>query len=104
MITSREKLKIERVALEKIISFSGNDIRQVINVLQFWKISSMNDPENLNINSSDVRKKQNQIEKDQQIMMNAYPALMKLMSSKEYRVMTFNQKLQLYFIDFYMMP
>ena len=57
MITSREKLKIERVALEKIISFSGNDIRQVINVLQFWKISSMNDPENLNINSSDVRKK-----------------------------------------------
>ena len=30
-------MNINQDALERIIDFSSNDIRQIINVLQFWK-------------------------------------------------------------------
>jgi hypothetical protein len=30
-------MKIDRGTLEKVIESSGNDIRQIINILQMWK-------------------------------------------------------------------
>ena len=37
-------------------------------------------------------------------MLNSYSAVQKLLSSKEFRQMTFSQKMQLFHIDFYLMP
>lgn len=39
-IARKEGLRIELSGLEKIIEFSGNDIRQIINLLQLWKTTS----------------------------------------------------------------
>jgi replication factor C subunit 1 len=37
MICQDQKLQIDDLTLERVIEASGNDIRQVINILQMWK-------------------------------------------------------------------
>ena len=39
-IAKKEGIRIELTALERIIEFSNNDIRQIINLLQLWKTTS----------------------------------------------------------------
>ena len=42
--------------------------------------------------------------KDQKIMLNSFQAIAKLFTFKENRAMSFNEKLDLFFIDFSLMP
>ena len=66
MIARKEGLRIELSGLEKIIEFSGNDIRQIINLLQLWKTTSRE------VKSDSVKSRHRSMQKDQKIMVNSF--------------------------------
>ncbi len=37
LICKEQNLKVDRETLDRVIESSGNDIRQIINILQMWK-------------------------------------------------------------------
>lgn len=75
---------------------SGNDIRQVINILQMWKNHSL---------SSDFIKK---IGKDESVMISNFDAAQRLLDhgkkSLNINYPLFRQKIDLFFIDYEFIP
>ena len=97
-IAKAENLRIELTGLERIIEFSNNDIRAIINLLQLWKTTDRS------IKTDMVRIKEKQISKDQKNFFNSFQAIQKLLNVKENRAMNFKRKMELFFIDYSLMP
>lgn len=95
-INKREDMKMDRDTLSKIVESSGNDIRQIINILQMWKNKLLSD------------KQINLISKDEKVMINNFDAAHRLLNhgqkSLDVRYPTFREKLDLFFIDFDLVP
>lgn len=51
-------MRIEMTGIEKIIEFSGGDLRQIINLLQLWQTT------NREVKTGDVASKTKGIQKD----------------------------------------
>ena len=85
------------MTLEHLVEASGNDIRQVINILQMWKNTQMND-------KSFLRK----ISKDESVMINNFDAAHRLLdhgkNSLNDKYPLFRQKVDLFFIDYDLIP
>lgn len=59
---------MEKESLEKLIESSGNDIRQIINILQMWK------------NSLLTKSQLTSISKDEKVMINNFDAAHRLLN------------------------
>ena len=97
-ICKLENLKIPKETLKNLVESSGQDLRQIINILQMWK--------NQNANfGSDFMKS---ITKDESVMINNFDAAQKLLNHGEKpldaQYKTFRQKVDLFFIDHEMIP
>lgn len=84
--------------MRNLIDTSGNDMRQIINILQMWKNQHVN-------YGADFMKN---VGKDEKVMINNYDAAHKLLDcgnptfKKSYP--TFRSKLDLFFIDHEFVP
>ena len=87
----------------QMIESSGNDIRQVINLLQMW-----NQQRGPNATEKDDKNFVEKTKKDAKVMMTNYDAAWKLLNSGEGGLNTkypsFNDKLDLFFIDYDWVP
>eukprot|EP00347_Sterkiella_histriomuscorum_P014045 403362369 len=98
-IAEKENLKIDRLDIyTQIFDMSGQDIRQVINMIQMQKTTSNQ------ITKIDMNAKQHQVQKDWQLMLNAFTASQKFLNRKEFHQMSFKDKVNLFFIDPDLMP
>ncbi len=68
LICEDQKLQIDDTTLDHVVEASGNDIRQIINILQMWKNTQMND-------NSFLKK----ISKDESVMINNFDAAHRLL-------------------------
>ena len=97
MICQDQKLEIEDETLNRVVEASGNDIRQVVNILQMWKNTQMGNKGFLK-----------NISKDESVMINNFDAAHRLLdhgkTSLNIRYPTFRQKMDLFFIDYDMIP
>lgn len=97
LICEDQKLQVDQVTLEHLVEASGNDIRQVINILQMWKNTQMND-------KSFLRK----VSKDESVMINNFDAAHRLLdhgkNSLNEKYPLFRQKVDLFFIDYDLIP
>ena len=97
-IADNEKLEINDETLRHLVASSGGgDIRQIINILQMWR--------NQDLSQSGLVAK---IKKDEINMINNFDAAHKLLNCGERplddRFPTLRQKLDLFFIDYDMIP
>ena len=90
-VCANEQLQIESAQIEKIIEASGQDIRQIINMLQMWKNQKF-----------DVKT----AGKDESVMINNFEAGTRLLNFDVQQRLypKFPQKVNLYFIDYDMVP
>ncbi len=97
MICQDQKLQIDDLTLERVIEASGNDIRQVINILQMWKNTQMSDKSFLR-----------NISKDESVMISNFDAAHRMLdhgkNSLDDKYPTFRQKMDLFFIDYDLIP
>lgn len=90
-------MDIDPVVIDRIVEASGNDIRQVINIVQMWKNTQMTDKNFLT-----------RINKDESVMINNFDAAHRLLDhgkvNLNIRYPTFRQKVDLFFIDYDFIP
>jgi replication factor C subunit 1 len=97
-ILHAEGSKIDDNALEILIESSGNDIRQMINMLQLQSSSHKN------MSFMDAKKSLFSVSKDEQNMLTAFDAATKMLTKRDFQPLNFTKKLNLFFIDFDLMP
>ncbi len=95
-ICKEQGLFIERDMIEQVIESSGNDIRQVINVVQMWK--------NHQLDSGFLKN----IAKDESVMISNFDAAHRLLDhgkrNLNLQYPTFREKMDLFFIDYELIP
>ena len=77
---------------------NGNDVRQLINIMQLWTGTQKN------MNSTLVEKRKFQCRKDQAQMMNNFQACLKLLDPKQAKQLSIREKLEIFFLDYPIMP
>ena len=96
LICEDQHLGIEQSTIDKVIESSGQDIRQIVNILQMWK--------NQQLDKGMLGK----IAKDEMVMINNFDAAHRLLDhgkkSLNINYPTFRQKIDLFFIDYDMIP
>ena len=96
MILKEENLQVDRDTLDKIVETSGNDLRQIINILQMWK------------NKTLTKGELGTISKDEKVMINNFDAAHRLLNHGQKNLNLsyprFNQKMDLFFIDYDLIP
>ncbi|CAG9332418.1 unnamed protein product [Blepharisma stoltei] len=97
-IMASEGLSIEPNALEMIIESSGNDIRQTLTLLEMWART------NNSMNYNQAKKGLQFISKDSITMVGNFDAAAKLLNNHETRAMSHKQKIDLFFVDFDLIP
>mmetsp|Transcript_35479 Transcript_35479/g.77531 ORF Transcript_35479/g.77531 Transcript_35479/m.77531 type:complete len:254 (-) Transcript_35479:657-1418(-) len=95
-IVKKEKKSAEKNALEKIVEQTNNDIRAAITTIEvmFKSCSSITFAQVNNGNSG----------KDKNTMINNFEACKQLMNVSDSNHMTFREKLDLFFIDYDLIP
>ncbi|CRK98467.1 CLUMA_CG011824, isoform A [Clunio marinus] len=96
-ICFKENIKLEAGAIDSIISGTGNDIRQTLNHLALYSASK-----GATIGAGDAKKNAEMSEKD--IKMGPFEAIRKVFSADEHKKMSFNDKSDLFFHDYNLMP
>ena len=97
-IANAEGLKIDNTALENIIESTGNDIRQTINTLEMWARSTSS------IYIGDTRTRLKKFSKDMSVTVSNFEAAQKLLNKNECKGLTHRQLMDMFFIDFSIMP
>ena len=97
-ILQAEGMKVQPNAIEHLIEVSGSDIRQVITSLEMW--------EKFSSEMNYTQAKQNTVStgKDAHIMINSFEAASKLLRRNDQRNLTQKQKMDLFFIDYDLVP
>ena len=107
MILSAENAKMDDNALELLIESSGNDIRQMINTLQLQtktqKSLTFLEAKNQYPLPFPLHRLRS-ISKDEESMSNPFEAATKLLNQREVQSLPFRKKMNLFFIDFQIMP
>ncbi|KAH8738550.1 replication factor C subunit 1 [Cryptosporidium ryanae] len=97
-IANNEGMNIEPNAIELLCESVGNDLRQILNELQLLSLT------NNNVRFTDMKKEVSNSIKDVQVTLDIFSATKKLLNSAESSNLTLTQKLDLFFIDFDLMP
>ena len=96
MICSDQGLKVDKRTIDQIVDSSGNDIRQIINIMQMWKNQDMD---------KGILKK---ITKDECVMMTNFDAAQRLLDHGKKNLNinypNFRDKMDLFFIDYDFIP
>ncbi len=96
-VAKNENFDLQKESAERLIESSGNDIRQVINILQMWNNQASSGKE---LNTS--------VCKDDSVMINNYDAAHRLLNhgnvSLDKRYPNFRNKVDLFFVDFEWVP
>jgi replication factor C subunit 1 len=93
-ICNKEGHMVETTVLDNLIESVGNDIRQCINVLEMRLTNSNLTPNKNNITSG----------KDSILMINAFDACKKLLTKVELGKLKFHEKMDLFYLDFDLVP
>ncbi len=93
-----ENLKVEENAIENLCESVGNDIRQCLNFLQFWsrKFSELK--------FFDLKNHHGKFNKDTAVMINPFDGVKKLLTKDSFFKMNFREKLNLFFLDYDLVP
>ena len=97
-ICKKENISYEINALEYLCEICGNDIRQIINFIELWARN------NKSIKYKDLTGNNNKIQgKDEVVMLTNFEAAKELLSFKS-KSLPFKNLLDLYFIDYDLIP
>eukprot|EP00826_Nyctotherus_ovalis_P023358 TRINITY_DN1794_c0_g1_i4.p1 TRINITY_DN1794_c0_g1~~TRINITY_DN1794_c0_g1_i4.p1 ORF type:complete len:769 (-),score=253.97 TRINITY_DN1794_c0_g1_i4:133-2439(-) len=97
-ILMTEGVQMDDNALEILIESAGNDIRQLINMLQLHTSTQKS------TTFMQMKEHLNNVAKDKSIMVSPFEAVTKLLSQRESRDLSVQRKMDLFFIDFELMP
>jgi replication factor C subunit 1 len=97
-ICARENFKVEPNALEYLVESAGNDIRQCVNFLEFWSRKFKD------LTYMDMTEKHKKFNKDNLLMVSNFDASAKLLNKAVFRKLNFREKLNLFFIDYDLIP
>ena len=96
MICGHQGLQVDKATIDQVVESSGNDIRQIINILQMWN--------NHQMDSGFLKK----ISKDESVMISNFDAAVRLLDhgrrSLNVNYPEFRHKMDLFFIDYDMIP
>ena len=98
-ICRMEKFNISPESLEYLCESVGNDIRQCLNFLE------MRSRSNKILNHQDMKANYDQLySKDSDLMMSVFDSCKKMLTKNEFRKLKFAEKMDLFFIDFDLLP
>jgi replication factor C subunit 1 len=97
-ILNTERVQMDDNALEILIESAGNDIRQLINMLQLYTSTQKS------TSFLQMKEHLNAISKDKTTMMNPFEAVTKLLNSRESHDLSIAKKMNLFFIDYDLIP
>ena len=97
-ICKKENINIEHLTLDYIVESFNNDIRQCLNYLDL--ISRGENKNNINNEKDNC----NNFKKDQTVSNSSFDVVKKLLTKSELIKLNFTQKLDLFFIDFDLIP
>lgn len=97
-ICKKEGMKAEGPAIEMISESCGNDVRQVLNVLEMWSHKSKT------LKFDDMRSNLWTINKDMSVMLGPFDACSKLLNRRDCQLLTPYQRLSLFYLDTSMVP
>ena len=96
MICGLHGLQVDKATIDQVVESSGNDIRQIINILQMWN--------NHQMDSGFLKK----ISKDESVMISNFDAALRLLDHGRKNLNVnypeFRHKMDLFFIDYDMIP
>lgn len=96
MICGLQGLQVDKATIDQVVESSGNDIRQIINILQMWN--------NHQMDSGFLKK----ISKDESVMISNFDAALRLLDHGRKNLNVnypeFRHKMDLFFIDYDMIP
>jgi replication factor C subunit 1 len=96
MICGHQGLQVDKATIDQVVESSGNDIRQIINILQMWN--------NHQMDSGFLKK----ISKDESVMISNFDAALRLLDHGRKNLNVnypeFRHKMDLFFIDYDMIP
>ena len=95
-ICKKEGIFVDNQTLSYIVESFGNDIRQTINYLDLYSRG------NKNIN--DLKKNCDEVKKDKSVTVGAFDITKILLNKNESSKLNFEQKLDLFFVDFDLIP
>eukprot|EP00747_Dinoflagellata_sp_TGD_P063421 gnl/TRDRNA2_/TRDRNA2_153437_c5_seq3.p1 gnl/TRDRNA2_/TRDRNA2_153437_c5~~gnl/TRDRNA2_/TRDRNA2_153437_c5_seq3.p1 ORF type:complete len:913 (+),score=207.98 gnl/TRDRNA2_/TRDRNA2_153437_c5_seq3:54-2741(+) len=96
-IAAKEGLQVEPNALEMLAESCGNDMRMVLNQLQMLARAPLY--QQMGVKYMDMKEKMASLQKDQALMLTPFEACKKLLSSSEGKNLSFNDRLDLFFVD-----
>ena len=97
-ICQKENIQCEMNALEFLCESVGNDIRQCINFVEMWAKNHNS------IKFNEIQQKYGSFNKDSVCMISNFDASQKLLNSSNSKRMKFRELLDLYFIDYDLIP
>jgi len=97
-ILNAEKVQMDDNALEILIESAGNDIRQLINMLQLHTSTQKS------TTFLQMKDHLNSVSKDKVTMMNPFEVVTKLLSSQDSRNLSIVKKMNLFYIDYELIP
>ena len=97
-ICGKENLGIDLNGLELLCESLGNDIRQILNVLELMKKRSKE------VKFYDMKNRIHDFKKDDTVMLSNFDAATKFLNRNEHRKNTMREKLDLFFIDYDLIP
>ena len=102
-VAKAEQFEMQEEQAGQMIEAAGNDIRQVINIMQMW-----NQQRAVSTNPEAAKNFIKQTKKDEKVMINNFDAAHRLLNSGEgglnIKYPTFRDKLDLFFIDYDWVP
>lgn len=97
-ICAMEGIKAEEAAIENLCEVVGNDIRQSLNFIQFWSRKSKQ------LKICDMTNTFNKYNKDNIVMINHFEGVTKLLTRQSFSMMNFRDKLNMFFLDYDLVP
>ncbi|KAJ3312006.1 hypothetical protein HDU76_002990 [Blyttiomyces sp. JEL0837] len=95
-IAQKEGLELQTNVVDSLVKATHSDIRQILNLLETYAIQGSQ----LSFDGSKALTKS----AEKNMSMNPFDATSRLLGKQSFREMPFNDKLELYFLDFSLMP
>lgn len=97
-ILNKEGMSVDSAALEQVVESCGNDIRQTLTVLEMWSRTSPT------MNVMQANKGLKHVTKDPISMIGNFDAGAKLLNQREMKGRRHREKMDMFFIDFDLIP
>jgi len=97
-LNTRNFLNNYNGAIEKLIESCGGDIRQIINVLQMWRLNKKQ------LTQSDVQRRMENAKKNLESSLGPFDVAVKFLRYPDYTKSSFNDKQEYYFTDYSLIP